>query len=410
MAMLTPNQIKSQTFQQVSRGAYRAADVDAYLQRVSYSVADLMQENAELKNKFAALSGVVEEYNAGKNAIATALVKAQALADQTTEAAKSAADQVLFEATENAQRILAEKTEEADAYAKEKKESADRYYEKMHSELQRIMSEAEARSKQYAEEVNAQASGLIADANEKAAMIVAAAYKDAQDARDKTDEIIAQAKVEIETTKRCITAFRSDAGSVLQQLLDMIEGISLDEYDAANAFGNSTSIPDVTPEAVEAPKLSLSELFEFPPQDTEPEETPAAPEEAPAIAEDAILEPNEPIFTPEEAPAAPQEIPAAPIAPDIPPAFDPDRTVALPTLDIDQPSLFDYAPPEPPAQQPVDAAPTPVEPNNAPAPADDVPLFTYRAPKPEPTPEPVDEAPTESFKFHLTKPFDIFDD
>ncbi|MBQ5970705.1 MAG: DivIVA domain-containing protein [Clostridia bacterium] len=406
MSMLTPNQIKTQTFPQVSRGAYRAGDVDAFLQRVSYSYGDLMQENNELKNKFAELSDVVKEYNAGKNAIATALVKAQALADQTTEAAKTAAEQVLAEANGKAETPIAEKTAEAERYAAEKKETADRYYEKMHAQMQRIMTEAEAQSKQYADDVNARAAKIIADANEKAAMIVAAAYKDAQDAQQKTDEIIARAKVEMETTKRSIAAFRTDALSVLNELTPMIENISVDEFDDGGLFEKKTSIPEVTPEVGEAPTLSLEALFDLP-EDDEPE--PAAPEETAQDAAEQAAPADVPEYDDVEEitdDAADSTVRVS----DIPPAFDLDKTEALPSLNADQQrSLFDFAAPEPDRQLTFDVPPAEVK--TAPAAAEPAPLFTYQTPKEAPKEAPKeDDTPTQSFKFHLTKNFDIFDD
>lgn len=393
MSMLTPNQIKTQTFPVVSRGTYRAADVDAFLQRVSYSYSDLLQQNTALKNKFAELSDLVKEYNVGKNAIATALVKAQALADQTTQAAKDAADKAVADANDAAEKLLREKRLEAERYSEEKKGEADRYYEKMHAQMQQIMNEAEAQSKQYAEDVNARASKIISDANAKAAMIVAAAYKDAQDAQKKTDEIIARAKVEMETTRRSIAAFRTDALSVLNELMPMIENISVDDFDAPDLFAQKTQIPDVTPEVAEAPKLSLDALFHMP-------EEPAAPAPVKEEAVEALpdFEPIEAVFNA----ASEDDDKTVAAAPSIPAAFDLDKTDSLPNI-VEEPDLsaveietpakgeqltFDVPPEDHPATQ---------------SGAEPAPLFTYQTPK-------EDETPSERFKFHLTKNFDIFDD
>ena len=260
--MLTANQIKAQTFPQVSRGAYRAQEVDAFMQKVAQTVAELQSENANLKKKFASLSGIIEEYNQGKNAIATALVKAQVVADETVETAQKNAEETMKQAQESADQLRAEKAQEAEAYAKEKKETADAYFEKAQSELRRILSEAETQSRAYMDEVNAQAAAIIKDANEKAAMLVAAAYKDAQTAKDLANEIVEKAKVEMETTKNAMAAFKQSASASLSTLLPLIQGIDLDEFAAPEltALQNEILPPMETAEA-EAPKLDLNQLF-----------------------------------------------------------------------------------------------------------------------------------------------------
>ena len=142
--MLSPNQIKMQTFTSAGRGAYRAADVDAFMQQVYISFTELMSENASMKKKFVSLSSIIDEYNAGKNAIATALVKAQAVADDTMLTAKTDAAQIVADAKDEANRILNETRTQAEAYAREKKETADAYFARAAQELQRVMAEAKA--------------------------------------------------------------------------------------------------------------------------------------------------------------------------------------------------------------------------------------------------------------------------
>ena len=146
--MISPNQIKMQTFTSAGRGAYRAADVDAFMQQIYISYTELLSENASLKKKFASLSSIIDEYNAGKNAIATALVKAQAVADDTMRTAKADAQSIVSDAKEEANRILNETQQQAETYAREKKETADAYFDRAEHELQRVMSEAKEQSEQ----------------------------------------------------------------------------------------------------------------------------------------------------------------------------------------------------------------------------------------------------------------------
>ncbi|MDO4381217.1 MAG: DivIVA domain-containing protein, partial [Clostridia bacterium] len=112
--MMVPNQIKMQSFSPAGRGMYKSNEVDAFMQRIYASYNELYNENAELKKKFASLRDIIEEYNAGKNAIATALVKAQTVADQTVESAKNAYDAMIADGEKKAKALVDEKTKEAE--------------------------------------------------------------------------------------------------------------------------------------------------------------------------------------------------------------------------------------------------------------------------------------------------------
>ena len=400
--MLTPNQIKAQSFPQVGRGAYRAQEVDAFMERLIENYTELYSENANIKKKFSSLASVVEEYNEGKNAIATALVKAQAVADKTLESAKSEADGLLSEANAQAQALLDEKKQEAEAYAKEKKETADAYFRKAESELQRILTEAEAQSRDYVAEVNAKAAAIIADANQKAANLVAAAYKDAQAAQEKADEIIARAQVEMKTTQNAIAMFKQSALASLGQLLPMVQAIDIDQSAAVEIENTvSAQLPAVEAQTAEAPTFDLDGLFstfdmhvendrvalseELAPVIELPDEEEAveAPVETPDFEEIGADEPEE-IDLPKEASApADDSIHEMPVY----------HPFVAPKNDLFTTSLFDQAP----------DAEEDVEDVSLEAPAAesaDEPSFSEQDVSDEPQP----------LKFKLTKNFDIFDE
>ncbi len=425
--MLTLEQIKMQTFPSAGRGAYRSMDVDAFLQQVYISFTELMSENASMKRKFASLSSIIDEYNVGKNAIATALVKAQAVADETMLTANQDAKSIVNDAKEEAKEILDESISKADAYAREKKEAADANFARSEKELSRVMGEAKAQSEAYLKQINEQAAALITDANEKAAAIVGAAYKDAKVAKEKTQEIIDRANVEIETTRNEVLTFKESALQMLTQLVPLVEGIDLSGYSADSLLAE-TEIPQFEAKQEAAPAFEL--------RDESAEEPAAEAEEAP-----------------EEAPAA--EAPAEE-EPEIPAIEDRDDLIAQISSIIKEvqpetaqepaPSLFDFAaPPEVPAYQPY--APQTTEPEAeeiveaneeevAEAPAEPEPVYDFEEIEPEsdvddapfddedeapslPEIEEIDadddddeeeEPPRDPFKFRLTKNFDIFDD
>lgn len=416
--MISPNQIKMQTFTSAGRGAYRAADVDAFMQEIYVSYTELLSENASMKKKFASLSSIIDEYNAGKNAIATALVKAQAVADETLRTAKTDAITIVSDAKEEANNILNESQQKAEAYAREKKEAADAYFDRAEKELQRVIGEAKTQSDAFVKEVNDQASALIADANQKAAAIVGAAYKDAKVAKVKTEEIIERAGVEIETTRNEVLSFKESALQMLSRLLPLVEGIDPDSFVSPD-LSASTEIPQLEANSVEAPAFELKEVF--------PEEE-ATERSQP---EEAVVEP---IQAEEEAsaPAEPEQK-AEPVG-ELDFSKHDDLIARMHSILHDekpqsykQESLFDEMPaPEAPAYhpyEPVDHAeprqetvvqvkeeqPESVAPASEPAP--DFEEIDSDAELPDELfDDEDDEQPLEPFKFRLTKNFDIFDD
>lgn len=229
--MMVPNQIKMQSFSSAGRGAYKAAEVDGFMQKVYLSYSELYAENAELKKKFASLRDIIEEYNEGKNAIATALVKAQAVADETVKNAKEQAEATLADAKQEAQKIVDEGKNEADSYADEKKKAADASFENAKAELERIMEKTQKESEEYIAKINNTAKQIIDDANAKAAKLVADAYGDAKKARDKKNEIVETAQKELASAKKELSAFKAGTLELLRSLLPQLEDLSIPELE-----------------------------------------------------------------------------------------------------------------------------------------------------------------------------------
>lgn len=59
--MLTPDVVKSKSFQATGRGAYRAEDVDGFFAEVSASYEQMFKENGELIKKISILANKVEQ-------------------------------------------------------------------------------------------------------------------------------------------------------------------------------------------------------------------------------------------------------------------------------------------------------------------------------------------------------------
>ncbi len=415
--MISPNQIKMQTFPSAGRGAYRAADVDAFMQELYVSYTELLSENASMKKKFASLSNIIDEYNAGKNAIATALVKAQAMADETLRTAKEDATSIVSDAKEEANNILNASQAEAENYAREKKEAADAYFDRAEKELQRVLGEAKTQSDAFVKEVNDQAAALIADANEKAAAIVGAAYKDAKVAKEKTEEIIERAETEIETTRNEVLSFKESALQMLSKLLPLVDSIDPDSFSAPD-LSAATEIPQLEANVETAPAFELKDVFaqddaldsaaqeEAPVADEKPEEIPT-PEEIDLSQHDDLIARMESLLH-DEAPKAYEqeslfdEAPAVPAYQPYAPAHDsePDEEAVF-DADEETPAFEAVEPVEEADFEELDADEEAFEEIAEPLEADD---------EDDDDDEDEDDEPREPFKFRLTKNFDIFDD
>lgn len=251
--MISPNQIKTQNFSPVGRGAYKATEVDSFMQRVYISYNELFSENAELKKKFTSLREIIEEYNVGKNAIATALVKAQAVADETVKNAKDDAEATLAEAKAKAEKIVSDKTDEADSYAAKVKKAADENYEKAQERVRQIMDELEKDSEEYIAKINEKAKAIIDDANAKAAKLVADAYGDAKKAQDKKAEIVAAAQEEIAKAKAALVSFKNVTLNSLHDVLPKLEALEIPSFEIEEDVQTPLEEPTVDFQTVDEP-------------------------------------------------------------------------------------------------------------------------------------------------------------
>ncbi|MCR4748045.1 MAG: DivIVA domain-containing protein [Clostridiales bacterium] len=146
--MLTPKQLKSRSFQMAGRNAYKAADVDAFLDEVYDSYDQMFRENGELVKKLNLVADKLQSYKADEDNIRNALLTAERMkesivaeandsvkssiedgkkkADEIVSEAESRADEILKVAQSNAAKLLAKAQEIYDDQVNSIKEEADR--------------------------------------------------------------------------------------------------------------------------------------------------------------------------------------------------------------------------------------------------------------------------------------------
>lgn len=265
--MIVPNQLKNTSFQLAGRGAYRAQDVDEFQKRVYVAYSELYSENSVLKKKFASLSALVEEYNEGKNSIANAIIKSQAISDKMIEDAKKQSADLVLQAKTKAEEILGDSQKKADDYISEKTSTADAYLSRAETELERVKKEAEEAAADYTEKVNEKAEKIIENANEQASKIVAAAYADAKLAREKCDEIINGAKAELDAVKKDIAMLKAQTEKMISVVMPALDKIDIPK-DAFEEIAKEINQPE--PEKILPPEESAPH-FSFTPSDPDVE-------------------------------------------------------------------------------------------------------------------------------------------
>lgn len=160
--MLTPDVVKSKSFQATGRGAYRAEDVDGFFAEVSASYEQMFKENGELIKKISILANKVEQYKEEEDSLRRALISAQTLADKivkdardsvagTLEQATADADEMRAKASAEAAEIVEKAKVEADAVVLQSKKDADEILGSVNRKVMKESLEFEMLQKKAAE-------------------------------------------------------------------------------------------------------------------------------------------------------------------------------------------------------------------------------------------------------------------
>lgn len=229
--MMLPNQINSQRFALAGKGGYKAADVDAFIQKVYQNYNKLYNDNNILRERLSAITPLIDEYNENKKAIANALIWAQTTSDNTVNTSKIEAEKIMEEAKAEAERFLASKIAQAEAvYAETLKETADEL-ETAKAELARVKNETIVLSEKYIEEINKKAKEIVEDANMKASQIVASAYSDAKSARENADAVLLESKKQLKEIKGEIASFKLQAQILFKTASEELDNLRVGEED-----------------------------------------------------------------------------------------------------------------------------------------------------------------------------------
>jgi len=111
--MIKPIQIRSHSFTQISRGAYKASDVDEYLSDLANQLEEHLAEREELVKKITMLADKIQEYRSDEDSIGAALLNAQKMAAKLTKDAEDTAEELNSKAAEQAKELETRAIEKA---------------------------------------------------------------------------------------------------------------------------------------------------------------------------------------------------------------------------------------------------------------------------------------------------------
>lgn len=249
------------TFSSAGKNRYYAAEVDEYVRRSSEEYDKLFKNFKALEKKYKALGPAIEEYNNNKNTVFAAIVRAESYMESMAAQANESSAEIIRQASEEAENIMLTKKAEAEAYYFNLTHEADEKILKLNEEIETLEKKSEELSQKYLNDTREKAKEIIENAKTKAAEIVAAAYHDAKDAREQSEEIIAATTAELSRLKGEIAKYKNEIFNVVATIRPAVESIS---DDAEFNFVPTTVEVDTEKLAEDLPEFDFSMSYEEP--------------------------------------------------------------------------------------------------------------------------------------------------
>lgn len=206
----------------VANSGYVTKDVDKLLNEAANTIEAYQRENKELYHKLEVLASKIEEYRSEEDAIKTALVTAQKMADKIKKESKDAAALLI---------------ESSEAEAKQKMDTAN-------TEAETIVRKARDYSANLINNKTNEANEIISTAQAKANEAINSSKVVAQDILDQakaiSTDLISKSKAEKEAYEILISTIKNDAKSFVENLKKLYS----DQLDVLNSSKLDTSSAD----------------------------------------------------------------------------------------------------------------------------------------------------------------------
>ncbi len=318
--MLTPKQLKNYDFQSVARNAYKATDVDAFMEEVYKSYEQMFRENAELIKKLNLLADKISHYKAEEESIRNAMVEAQKLKESIVSEAERTATEKITSATEQAQATKEALDKQTSHLITDAQEEAEKIITKANTEAEQVMAKTNAAVERSLTLAKENAAKLMHRAQELYDQQVTSIVEETKAEKKKLQEVKAEA---VSVRKKLLDTYQMQLEllRMAPDYQDEVDDSDLEAFakaakaEAENVPEINITFADVQQEEVPAP-ADEDNLEDIP----EAEEAPA--EELPA-EEVAAEEPEETLPEPAKKPARrfffdlkTKEAPAEPVEPE----------------------------------------------------------------------------------------------
>lgn len=218
---------------EITQNGYNIAEVDALMAESAATIDAYEKQSGDLYHKLEVLAGKIEEYRQEEDAIKTALVTAQKMADKITKESNETASLLISKSEETAKDTVANAKAESD----------------------KIISSAREYSTNLIAEKTQQAEEITNKAQDKANEVIASAKVVAQDileqAKQISDDLIAKSKAEKEAYEILSNTIKNDA----KEFIEKVKSLYNNELDALNSAKLDKENDDT-----ESEKKSIAEI------------------------------------------------------------------------------------------------------------------------------------------------------
>lgn len=276
---------------EITQNGYNIAEVDALMAESAATIDAYEKQSGDLYHKLEVLAGKIEEYRQEEDAIKTALVTAQKMADKITKESNETASLLISKSEETAKDTVANAKAESD----------------------KIISSAREYSTNLIAEKTQQAEEITNKAQDKANEVIASAKVVAQDILDQakqiSDDLIAKSKAEKEAYEILSNTIKNDA----KEFIEKVKSLYNNELDALNSAKLDKENDDTESEEKSIAEIDsevsglVEEIEEFTssiPQPISSEESSDDTEDAEAEEAEALQE----VIAPDDAEDSEEEI------------------------------------------------------------------------------------------------------
>ena len=194
---------------EITQNGYNIAEVDALMAESAATIDAYEKQSGDLYHKLEVLAGKIEEYRQEEDAIKTALVTAQKMADKITKESNETASLLISKSEETAKDTVANAKAESD---------------KIISSAREYSTNLIAEKTQQAEEITNKANEVIASAKVVAQDIL-------DQAKQISDDLIAKSKAEKEAYEILSNTIKNDA----KEFIEKVKSLYNNELDALNS-------------------------------------------------------------------------------------------------------------------------------------------------------------------------------